>query len=267
VTSDVVDVWLIRTDLPDAVLAGLELLLDDGERQRARALELAADRGRFVAAHGAARLIIGQRLGAPPPQLRWRHGRHGKPELAEPWTGAQVSLSSSGEFAALALTRHRRVGVDVQRILAGADVTAMSARFYPPAEARFVAAASGPAGQASRFVRLWTRKEACVKAAGGRLIPGLRLPALGADHGQVMAADPAGPLRAPCLVRDVPVPPGFYAAVALEGTLPYRVARHSWPAPWPAPRRPAEHATGRKERGGHIVRTSPAGHWRAPGRH
>jgi 4'-phosphopantetheinyl transferase len=227
VTGDAADVWLIRTDLPDEVLAGLETLLDEAERQRAGALLAASHRRRYVAAHGAARVIIGSHLGAPPAQLRWRRGPHGKPELAGPWTGVQVSLSHSGGLAALALTSRRRVGVDVQRRPAGVDVTRVSQRFYPPAEARFVMAASGPAGQVSRFTRLWTRKEACVKVTGGRLLPGLRLPARGS--GQLIIHDPGGPLPGPYLVRDVPAPRGFYAAVAMEGTLPYRVIRHSWP--------------------------------------
>jgi 4'-phosphopantetheinyl transferase len=273
--ADTVEVWLIRTDLPDRVLAGLEPLLDDTERQRAGALLQAAERGRFVAAHGAARLLIGAALGAPPAQLRWRYGPHGKPELTGPWTGAQVSLSHSGDLAALALTARRRVGVDLQRLLPGGDVAGMARRFYPPGDARFVLTGGGAAGRAERFTRLWTRKEACVKVGGGRLVPGLRLPVcspdqigadqavpdqadpdqadpaqavparigpIGADHmvpdeagpGQLVAADPAGSLPGPLLVRDVPVPAGYYAAVALEGPLPYRVTRHWWPGGRPA---------------------------------
>ena len=238
--ADVVDVWLIRTDLPGPVLAGLEALLDDTERQRAGALLEPADRGRFVAAHGAARLLIGRRLGAPPARLRWRYGPHGKPELAGPWTGAQVSLSHSGNLAALALTGRRRVGVDLQRRLSGVDVTAMARRFYPPADARFVTTGCGPADQADRFTRLWTRKEACVKVGGGRLIPGLRLPvcdpgegAAGGVAGSEVAGSGVAGSGAPCLVRDVSAPEGFYAAVALEGPLPYHVTRRCWPGGQP----------------------------------
>lgn len=231
-TGDIVDVWLIRTDLPAPVLADLETLLDATERQRADATLLPDYRRRFIAAHGAIRVIIGHHLGAPPAQLSWRHGPHGKPELAGAWTGVQVSLSHSGELAALALTSRRRVGVDLQQLPADLDATRMSARFYPPAEARFVTVASGPAGQVNRFIRLWTRKEACVKVVGGRLLPGLKLSVGGT--GRVVVRDPGGPLPGgplpgSYLVRDVPVPQGFYAAVAMEGTLPYRVTRHWWP--------------------------------------
>jgi 4'-phosphopantetheinyl transferase len=226
VTGDVVQVWLIQTDLPGPVLAGLEPLLDDAERSRAAAMLRGEHRRRFIAAHGIVRVIVGRHLGTPPAGLRWRHGPHGKPELALPRTSLQVSLSHSGELTALALSSGRRVGVDIQRLAADVDVTRMSERFYPAAEARFVAAAAGSADQVSRFTRLWARKEACVKVTGGRLLPGLKLPVRG--NGMI-AGDPGGPLPGPYLIRDVRVPRGFCAAVAIEGAEPFRVRTYAWP--------------------------------------
>src|SRR5260370_406891 len=128
----------------------------------------------LVAAAG--QVIGGGKLAARPEQLAWRRGPQGKPELARPPPSLQVSLSHSGELAALAVSDGRRVGVDIQRLTAGADVTRMSERFYPPAEARFVRAATDPADQVSRFIRLWTRKEDRAKVAGGRLLHGAKLP-------------------------------------------------------------------------------------------
>ena len=216
---DTVYVWLIRTELPDPAVATLAKLLDGEEMQRAGAMP-PDRRRRFVSAHGAARLITGQHLGAPPEQLRWRRGPHGKPELAGEWQGVRVNLSHSGELALLAVTANRAVGVDVQE-LRRLDACRLAARFFPAAEARFVAAAPGPAGQVARFTRLWTRKEACVKAAGGRLLAGMALPV---HAGEVVLP---GPYR----VRDVPVPHGFRAALALAGGQPYRVLRRWWRPP------------------------------------
>ena len=65
-TGDVVEVWLIRTDLPEHVLADLLPLLDDGERERAGALAYPDSRRRFIAAHGAFRVILGRRLWRTP---------------------------------------------------------------------------------------------------------------------------------------------------------------------------------------------------------
>jgi len=218
--GDVVEVWLIRTDLPERVLAGLLPLLDEGERARADAVIYPASRRQYIAAHGAFRVILGRRLDVPPASLRWQLGPHGKPELAGP--GPRVSFSHSGDFAALATATGRRVGVDIQQLLPRLDVTRMAARFYPPQEAEFVAAAPGRARQVARYTRLWARKEACVKVAGGRLLPGLEqvIPRTG-----VVGGGEGGASAGPCVVRDVRAPRGYRAAVAAEGTDAYDVIR------------------------------------------
>jgi 4'-phosphopantetheinyl transferase len=218
--GDVVEVWLIRTDLPERVLADLLPLLDHGERERADALIYPASRRRFVAAHGAFRVVLGRRLGVPPASLRWQVGPHGKPELAGP--GPRVSFSHSGDLAALAMAAGRRVGVDIQQLLPGLDVTRMAARFYPWQEAQFVASAAGRAERVARYTRLWARKEACVKVAGGRLLPGLAqvIPRSG-----LVGGGQDGLPGGPCLVRDVRAPRGYRAAVAAEGVHGYDVAR------------------------------------------
>ena len=112
----------------------------------------------------------------------------------------------------------------------------MAARYYPADEARFVAEARSDTQRAVRFTGLWSRKEACVKAAGGRLIPGLRWPARGVDPagGGVLVAGADGPY----LVRDLLAPPGYHLAVALAGSAPFRVVRKDWqPLPDAAGRR------------------------------
>jgi 4'-phosphopantetheinyl transferase len=230
-TGTTVHVWLIPADLPPPALGELEAALDDGERRRAAALRDPGRRTLFVAAHGAARLLLGERLGLPADAVCWRYGPHGKPEPDVP-AGPQVSLSHSGDFALLALAARRPVGVDLQRVRPDQDVTRLSARFYPPDEARYVAAAADPAERVGRYTRLWTRKEACVKAAGGRLVPGLRLPVGGPAPVAVRPAEvpPAGYCSG-YLVHDVPAPPGYRAAVAAAGTRPYRVELHRWCSP------------------------------------
>jgi 4'-phosphopantetheinyl transferase len=223
--GDVVEVWLIRTDLPERVLAGLLPLLDKGERARADAVIYPASRRQYIAAHGAFRVILGRCLDVPPASLHWQLGPHGKPELAGP--GPRVSFSHSGDLAALAMAAGRRVGVDIQQLLPRLDVTRMAARFYPPQEAEFVATAPVRARQVARYTRLWARKEACVKVAGGRLLPGLEqvIPRTG-----VVPGGEGGASVGPCLVRDVRAPRGYRAAVAAEGTDAYDVIRR-WASP------------------------------------
>lgn len=219
---DTVDVWLIPTHQPAYILAELEALLDSEERLRAAAFAEPADRQRFTTAHGVARIVLGRRLGTAPGDLTWHRGVHGKPELA----GIRANLSTCAHWAMLAVTDEREVGVDLEALPSDAVALRVSARFFPPAEARFVAHpavdgthADGPAG---RFARLWTRKEAFVKARGGRLVQGMGLPTRG--PGPLLVRDPAGA----CLVRDLPAPSHYRAAVALEGEQPYAVRWQTW---------------------------------------
>jgi 4'-phosphopantetheinyl transferase len=204
-----VEVWLVHTDQPAPVVSELESVLDDDERARANTFGWPAERRRYVVAHGAARCILAAHLGVRADDIRWRRGRRGKPELVG--GGPHVNLSHSGELAALAICDDRPVGIDVQELSPGLRPGRMAERYFHADEAAHVA------GSVERFARLWVRKEACVKAAGGTLWPALSLPVL---HDIVVP----GPFR----VTDIPVPAGFRAAVALTGDRPYRTMLRTW---------------------------------------
>src|SRR6185437_12371683 len=98
-----VSVWLLSTDQPPSVLDRLAGLLDRTELGRAALMTEPEVRAEFVVSHAAARLILAELLGVSPGRLRWRHGRSGKPELAEPVTDLRISLSHSDRLAALAV--------------------------------------------------------------------------------------------------------------------------------------------------------------------
>jgi 4'-phosphopantetheinyl transferase len=224
-----VRVWIGPADVPPEEEARCRETLDDGERASAATLRHEPDRRRYTVAHGALRLLAARELGAPPTALTWIAGRHGKPELTSPWSGWHTSLSHSGGLIAVAVSRGRAVGVDVQRVVADLDVAGMSARFFLPGEAEYVAAGGDAGARADRFARLWVRKEAVVKAAGGRLWPNLRT----AVHrrGLVDCADPAGRYR----VAAIAAPAGYRAAVALAGATPYDLEVRDWRAAANAP--------------------------------
>jgi 4'-phosphopantetheinyl transferase len=205
-----VDVWLIPTEVPPGRVEELAAMLDEHERRRVGALVVLRRRMRYIVAHAAARVLIGRYLDVPPDSVAFTRGPHGKPEVA----GLRVNLSHSGDLAVLAVTPRRPVGVDMQRLLPHLDAPRMAARYFPAAEARYVASAE----PVTRFAKLWARKEACVKAAGGRLVTGLALPV---HSGQRVVRQNGSPYH----WQDVPAPAGFRAALALEGTGQFSVSR------------------------------------------
>jgi 4'-phosphopantetheinyl transferase len=213
--TDLVRVWLVAVDVPPATVASCRDVLDDRERARAAAFERPRDRQRFTVAHGALRILAGRVLGTRPAALAWIPGPYGKPELVPPWSGLHTSLSHSGDMIAAAISAGRPVGVDVQHLVPGLDTVGLSARFFPPDEAEYVAAGRDASARSDRFAHLWARKEAVVKAVGGRLWSNLTIAVRNRDV--VSCAEPARPHR----VADVSAPTSFRAAVALTGAAPF----------------------------------------------
>jgi 4'-phosphopantetheinyl transferase len=221
--TGLVRVWFVPVDLPPEAVARCRDVLDGSERARAEAFLSQRDRQQYTVAHGALRILAGRALRMTPSALRWDRGPYGKPALAAPWSGLSTSLSHSADLVAVAMAAGRAVGVDIQHLVPRLDAVAMSARFYPPAEAAYVATGPDATARAERFTRLWSRKEAVVKAAGGRLWPNLGIAVLGCDV--VSCADPPGAHQ----VADVPAPAGFRAAVALAGAAPFVTQAVIWP--------------------------------------
>jgi 4'-phosphopantetheinyl transferase len=224
-----VELWAIPLSQPPETVSALLGDLDTEERARA------AKDPRYAVAHGAVRTVLAARIGCAPGELRRTTGPHGKPGLAGPGAELAWNLSASGDWALLAVvvppdpgrspygSGTPAVGVDVQQLVPAGAVARMARRYYPEAEARLVDAPATDASPAEIYTRLWTYKEAYVKAFGGRLMAGVRTPA---------PAGGGGPMDGPlgrCLAVALPAPaPGYHAAVAVTGDLPPRPHPRTW---------------------------------------
>src|SRR5471032_790681 len=91
VTPLTVSVWTVDLDQPLAVVDALRGSLDDAEVLAAASRRDDTVRNRYVVAHGAARSILGARLGVEPDAVviarhcsRCGDPAHGKPEVVAP---------------------------------------------------------------------------------------------------------------------------------------------------------------------------------------
>jgi len=218
------DVWHIVLDVEPETVEPFAALLDADELRRAHSLRDERAAQRFVVAHGAVRSVLGRYLDTAGYALHWARGPNGKPYFDGPWRRWQWSLSRSGGHALLAVRLHDPVGVDLEQIRDGIRATALAGRYMPADEAAEVSGQPDEAAQNVAYHRLLSRKEACVKAGGGRLLDGLRLGVLmpgiiegtGAFAGQRWA------------LRDLPAPPGFVATLATAGDRPRRLRMFEW---------------------------------------
>ncbi len=159
---------------PEAVKAAAALL-DEGERIRADRFAYDEDRHLFTVAHALARLG----LSAAAPEVapdRWRFvaNRWGRPALASPWdaTGLHFNLSHTRGLAAVIVCSRDEAGVDVEDRSRRAGGPEVAERFFAPPE--LLAVRHAPAAeQRDIFFRVWTLKEAYIKARGRGISLGL----------------------------------------------------------------------------------------------
>jgi len=156
-------------DLPDfgdgdrilLVSAGLddlpEVAVADDESKRASGMEGMTAR-RFLAARRLVRGMFSNILGLASENIGLTLDANGKPYL--PGNKYYFSIAHSGETVAVAVSRSR-VGVDLE-IERPVDVTALARRFFSSGEAAFIVDNPCP----FHFFRLWTCREAAVKADG-----------------------------------------------------------------------------------------------------
>lgn len=158
---------LWRVDLRVPASAEQLRTLSSDEVARAARFVFPRDRRRFEAAHCALRFLLAQELGTDAAALAFDAGAQGKPVLTGAG-GPAFNLSHSGDVALLALATDASVaaiGVDVEIDDEQRHSDALAARVFTPAElAQYRATAPQERGRA--FLRGWTRKEACLKAAG-----------------------------------------------------------------------------------------------------
>jgi len=115
------------------------------------------------------RALLAAYLTVAPETLRFERGEHGKPRLA----GLQFNLSHTGNALLLGVSRHIELGVDLESATRPVrSVAELARRWFAPGEAQALAALPETV-QAHAFLRLWTCKEAVLKASGAGISSGL----------------------------------------------------------------------------------------------
>jgi 4'-phosphopantetheinyl transferase len=114
--------------------------------------------------------LLGAYLGCSAGSLQLVSGEHGRPALAE--ASIDFNWSHSGAIAFAAVARGVAPGIDVERLRPRPRALALARRYFTPAEFAGLSALA-PDRRDLAFLRLWTAKEAVLKALGRGLAFGL----------------------------------------------------------------------------------------------
>ena len=163
-------------------LAAAPTPVSPAEAARAGRMRSPRRRHEFLVCRGVLRRILGTALGVDPLAVPIVEGEHGKPRLGPdrrlPPIGFNVS--HSGSRFVVAVARGMAPGVDVERMRPRRSIAALARRFFSPAEREAVGA---DPDRLRAFYRVWSRKEAVIKADG-------RGVGLGLDRFDVSAGEP-----------------------------------------------------------------------------
>ncbi|MDH0434818.1 4'-phosphopantetheinyl transferase superfamily protein [Aeromonas caviae] len=165
------DLYLLNTALVDTEqLIGLSSGLSPEEYRHWHEIRQPGRQREYLLGRVLLRRLLAERLHCPAGSLAFHIGEHGKPMLCNHhW---QFNLSHSGDWLVLALCREGPLGVDIEMGLRRRPILPLAERFYAPGEYLWLRTLPVQE-QDSAFYRLWSRKEAVLKAHGDGISAGL----------------------------------------------------------------------------------------------
>jgi 4'-phosphopantetheinyl transferase len=221
--GDAVHVWAISLQVCGEMFRCLTAMLAAAERRRAELFHFDRDRNRFVVSRGTLRMILGRYLRAPPASIEFEQESHGKPLLAGHWAkiGLHFNLTHCEDLALLAIARDRTVGIDLERIRALNGAQEMAANFCSQRENAELQALP-PAEREAAFFRLWTCKEAWLKAIGDGIGTSLQEVevSLGREAARYMGLPHGMGTTKDWNLFELNPAAGFIAALAVPGQVP-----------------------------------------------
>lgn len=173
---DAITLWHISLDATPDDVARAVALLDPEERAQHRRFATADLARAFAIRRAARRVILAGTLRCAPAQVSIETGPQGKPGC----TGLAFSAAHSAGRAVVAVARSGPLGVDIER-QRPLDLDLLARRVLSTPERALVEALDADRRGAA-LIRLWTAKEAVIKAEGTGLdldrLPSIEIPTL-----------------------------------------------------------------------------------------
>lgn len=211
------DIWRISLDVEPDTVKRFESTLSAEESHRAAKFQFPADHDRYVIAHGFLRAVLARYLGGNPSHFKFSVNSYSKPALKG--HDLEFNLSHSADFALVAVTHNRKIGVDVERIRSGISAHVIARQYFSKAEVAELEMVPLELRERAFFVG-WTRKEAYIKAQGMGLSLGLDSfdVSITPDQPAILHATRPNPEEAArWTLISFPIDPRYEAAVAVCG--------------------------------------------------
>ena len=160
-----IDVHLVPLTGDAGALRLCRGVLSGEELGRADRYRVEVAREEFVVSHAALRCLLAGYVGGLPGELEYAVGEHGKPKLAGGAQGVEFNLSHSRGWAAIAVTRVGRIGVDIEGHRGFRRADSLAKTILSARELELYGSLA-QVEQETFLIRSWTLKEAVLKGMG-----------------------------------------------------------------------------------------------------
>jgi 4'-phosphopantetheinyl transferase len=141
--------------------------LSQKEKEKAMKLRLERDRNRYIISHGVLRSLLAMYMNEEEDTLDFRISKYGKPSLPslDDHRNIHFNLSHSKDSFCFIFSPKSEVGIDIEFIQPYFEWRSLAKDFFNIDENNYLNSFDAEY-QTREFYRLWTRKEAVLKAAG-----------------------------------------------------------------------------------------------------
>lgn len=217
-----VHLWRISLTGNTQEIEGLSSIISLEEKDQAKRFISESAYIGFIVGRGCIRKILGGYLKINPANIQFKYSTTGKPELSSDFydPNLQFNYSQSGNYGLLGVTDQRCIGVDIEKIREDIDFQPVAERFFTSDEVSYLTQLAEDS-QRVGFFRMWTAKEAYLKATGiglSRSFSQLDIQLLESENSDIYSfLRPSDHTN--WTIKWVSTYPGYISAVAVPGDI------------------------------------------------
>lgn len=158
-----IHIWTVRLKDYEELLSEYHMILSAEEISRAFRFISESSKKQFMLGRIKLRFILSRYAGTAPSKLNFSYKTYGKPIL-DGYPDIRFNLAKVEDFILIAVAKNRDLGVDLERI-SNIDFSSIANRYFSEDENNALKKLE-ESEKRNAFFRIWTLKEACVKALG-----------------------------------------------------------------------------------------------------
>ncbi len=171
-THNDVHIWMLDIESYGENVNKFREILSREEQEKAKRFYSSFLQESFIISRGCLRIILSRYLGIKPQKISFIYNQKGKPLLdREIFPKIEFNLSHKNNYAVYGISKEK-IGIDLEKIDDKVQVENIAKRFFCEEESHYIINLSSEK-KVEYFFKLWTIKEAYLKAIGEGLSAGL----------------------------------------------------------------------------------------------